>query len=73
VLRRREPDAPRPYRAVGHPWTTGFVLLGSLAFLVSAVIADQRNSVYALAIVLVSYPVFRITRPAPVSVPSVVE
>ena len=40
VLRRREPNAPRPYRAIGHPWTTGFVLLGSLAFLASAV--DRR-------------------------------
>ncbi len=73
VLRRREPNAPRPYRAKGHPWTTGFVLLGSLAFLLSAVIADRRNSVYALAIVVVSYPVFRFTRPAAVPFPSVAE
>ena len=49
------------------------VLLGSLAFLVSAVIADRRNSVYALAIVVVSYPVFRLTRPAAVPFPSVAE
>ena len=69
VLRRREPNAPRPYRAKGHPWTTGFVLLGSIAFLISAVIADRRNSVYALAIVVVSYPVFRLTRPAPIAAP----
>ena len=62
VLRRREPAAPRPYRAIGHPWTTGFVLLGSLAFLASAVVADQRNSLYALAIVVVSYPVYRLSR-----------
>lgn len=73
VLRHREPNAARPYRAKGHPWTTGFVLLGSLAFLTSAVIADRRNSVYALAIVVVSYPVFRLTRPTPVPTPSVVE
>jgi basic amino acid/polyamine antiporter, APA family len=72
MLRQREPNAPRPYRAVGHPWTTGFVLLGSLAFLASAVVADRRNSVYALAIVLVSYPVFRLTR-VKVPSPSVVE
>ena len=70
VLRHREPEAARPYRAVGHPWTTGFVLLGSLAFMVSAVIADQRNSLYALAIVVVSYPVFRFTRRRPVPGPS---
>jgi APA family basic amino acid/polyamine antiporter len=73
VLRAREPNAARPYRAVGHPFTTGFVLLGSLAFLASAVIADRRNSVYALAIVVVSYPVFRLTRSSGVPAPSVIE
>jgi APA family basic amino acid/polyamine antiporter len=66
LLRRREPNAPRPYRAFGHPWTTGVVLLGSLAFLTSAVIADRKNSLFALAIVLVSYPVFRLTRQRPI-------
>jgi len=39
------------------------VLIGSLAFLVSAVIADRRNSLFALGIVLVSYPVYKLTRP----------
>jgi APA family basic amino acid/polyamine antiporter len=71
LLRAREPAAARPYRAIGHPWTTGFVLLGSLAFLASAVVADRRNSLYALAIVVVSYPVFRSTRRRPVPAPSV--
>ena len=33
VLRRREPDLPRPWLAWGHPWSTGIVLAGSLAFL----------------------------------------
>jgi APA family basic amino acid/polyamine antiporter len=67
MLRRREPAASRPYRAVGHPWTTGIVLLGSIGFLVSAVIADQRNSLFALAIVVISYPIFRATRQTPPS------
>jgi hypothetical protein len=39
------------------------VLLGSLAFLGSAIVADRRNSIYALGILVVSYPVFRLTRP----------
>jgi APA family basic amino acid/polyamine antiporter len=73
VLRSREPNAPRPFRAVAHPWTTGFVLVGSLAFLTSAVIADRKNSVYALLIVLVSYPVFRISRQRVAPVPYVSE
>lgn len=62
VLRRREPNAARPYRAWGHPWTTGIVLVGSIAFLVSAVAADHENSLWALGLLAVSYPVFRVTR-----------
>jgi basic amino acid/polyamine antiporter, APA family len=58
VLRRREPLAPRPYRARGHPWTTGLVLAGSIAFLLGAVAQDTLNSLYALAIVVVSWPMF---------------
>jgi APA family basic amino acid/polyamine antiporter len=62
VLRRREPAAPRPYRARGHPWTTGIVLVGSIAFLVSAVSADLENSRWALALLAISYPAFWVTR-----------
>lgn len=62
VLRRREPDLPRPYRAWGYPWTTGIVLLGSIAFLVGAVISDRvnhkRDSLFALAILAVSIPIY---------------
>jgi basic amino acid/polyamine antiporter, APA family len=61
-LRLREPNRARPYRTFGYPWTTVLVLLGSLAFLVSAVVADRRNSLFALGILVVSYPVFRLTR-----------
>ena len=71
MLRHREPQANRPYRAVGHPWTTGFVLVGSIAFLISAVVTDRRNSLYALAIVIVSYPVFRLSRGKALPAPSV--
>jgi basic amino acid/polyamine antiporter, APA family len=64
TLRRREPEAPRPYRARGHPWSTGLVLAGSLAFLVGAVVQDTRNSVAALGLLVVSYPVFRVVQRA---------
>src|SRR5437867_3471499 len=64
VLRRREPSATRPYRARGHPWTTGLVLAGSIAFLLSAVAGDTRNSLYALGLFAVSYPAFLAVRAA---------
>ena len=58
VLRRREPDVLRPYRTWGYPFTTGLALLGSIAFLIGAVASDTRNSIYALVLLAVSYPVF---------------
>jgi APA family basic amino acid/polyamine antiporter len=65
VLRRREPDAPRPYRAWGYPWTTALVLAGSVAFLIASLVSDTRNSVIALALVAASYPVYRLVRRTP--------
>jgi APA family basic amino acid/polyamine antiporter len=62
VLRRREPQKERPYRAWGYPWTTALALIGSVLFLAGAVASDTRNSLYALALLGVSYPVFRFVR-----------
>jgi APA family basic amino acid/polyamine antiporter len=62
VLRRREPEKERPYRAWGYPWTTALVLAGSVLFLVGAIASQTRNSIYALIILAVSYPVFRVIK-----------
>jgi APA family basic amino acid/polyamine antiporter len=61
ILRRKEPDLPRPYRAWGHPWTTFAAIGGSLLFLGGAIIGDTRNSLYALLLLVASYPAFRLT------------
>jgi APA family basic amino acid/polyamine antiporter len=58
ALRRRDPHAPRPFRAIGHPWTTGLALIASVAFLIGAAISDTRNSIYALVVLAISFPVF---------------
>ena len=62
VLRRREPEKERPYRAWGYPWTTALVLIGSVLFLIGAIASDTRNSVYALILLAVSYPLFRLLK-----------
>lgn len=63
ILRRREPAAPRPFRAIGHPWTTGLVLLLSLGFLAGAFLTDRRNSVYSLLLLAASWPIYFMLRP----------
>jgi APA family basic amino acid/polyamine antiporter len=62
VLRFREPDAERPYRAWGYPVTTALALLGSIAFLAGAVKADSENSIFALELLGASLPVFVVLR-----------
>jgi APA family basic amino acid/polyamine antiporter len=60
VLRKRDPDRPRAYRAWGYPWTTGIALFVYVAFIVGAIIGDQHNSIYSLLLLVGSYPVFKI-------------
>lgn len=69
VLRRREPDLPRPYRVWGYPWTTVIVLIGSIAFLAGAVAGDTRNSLLALGLLAVSYPTYLIAKRLAASAP----
>jgi len=62
VLRVRQPDAPRPFRVPLYPVVPGLALAGSLAFMVAALFGDTRNSLFALALVGVSWPVYRLMR-----------
>jgi APA family basic amino acid/polyamine antiporter len=62
VLRRREPDLPRPYRVWGYPWTTLIVIVGSIAFLAGAVAGDTKNSLWALGLLAISLPVYLIVK-----------
>jgi APA family basic amino acid/polyamine antiporter len=71
ILRKREPEMARPYRAWGYPWTTGIALVASVVFLVASIVTDLQGSlasgkfwppspaVLALAVLVLSYPVFR--------------
>ena len=62
-LRKTEPDTLRPYRAKGHPWTTAGVFALSVVFLMGAVAADTRNSIYSLVLLALSWPVYLVVRP----------
>lgn len=59
VLRRRMPDAPRPYRAWGYPWTTTIALVASVVFLIGALASDRENTPWTFVVLALSYPVYR--------------
>jgi APA family basic amino acid/polyamine antiporter len=62
LLRARDPNMPRPYRAWGYPWTTALALLGSIGFLIEAIREDRTNSVFTLIALACSYPVYRVLK-----------
>jgi basic amino acid/polyamine antiporter, APA family len=62
VLRRKEPQMNRPYRAWGYPWTTAIALLASAMFLVGSIATDRDNAPLALGMLVLSYPVFRVLK-----------
>jgi len=63
ALRRREPEAPRPFKAIGHPFTTAIAFLASIAFLIGALIGDLKTAAWAAVALALSFPVYLAVRP----------
>jgi len=58
VLRAREPNAPRPFKAFGYPWTPGIFVLVSFAIVVNAFYSDPRVSGMGTLIILAGIPLY---------------
>jgi APA family basic amino acid/polyamine antiporter len=58
VLRRKMPDAPRPYKAWGYPYATLLLVAVTGWFLYNTVVKDTRNAVIGIVLLLVSLPFY---------------
>ncbi|MFM6934936.1 MAG: APC family permease [Flavobacteriales bacterium] len=58
ILRKREPDTERPYKAFGFPVIPAMYILITLAICVDLLIYDLRNAGMGLLIVLLGIPVY---------------
>ncbi len=58
VLRRREPDAQRPFRAWGYPWTPGLFVVAAFVMLVNELWRNPRTSAAGLVIIAAGVPVY---------------
>ena len=58
ILRRRMPEAERPYRALGYPVTTALFIAVALFFVVYIVQGDPRSAGYGLLLVLLGIPAY---------------
>lgn len=58
ILRLRQPDADRPYRAWGHPWSTYICLFVWLFLAQFQTIAEINTAAYAAIMIAISWPVY---------------
>jgi APA family basic amino acid/polyamine antiporter len=58
VLRRREPQAPRPFRAWGYPWAPGLFVLASGAMVVNEIFRNGAPALAGLAVIATGVPVY---------------
>jgi basic amino acid/polyamine antiporter, APA family len=71
VLRRRLPEAPRPFRVPGYPWVPLVFVLVMVAIVISAFRSTPRESIATLLLILLGlplYPLFRRRRAPPLPV-----
>ncbi len=59
ILRSRQPDTDRPYRAWGHPWSTYACLFVWLVLALFQAVAQIDTAAYAAIFVAISWPVYR--------------
>jgi len=59
ILRKREPEAERPYRAWGHPYSTIVCLVGWTIITLFQAYVERETALYAVAMVAVSWPVYQ--------------
>jgi APA family basic amino acid/polyamine antiporter len=58
ILRRRRPDAPRPYRVPGYPLTPALFIVAALAIVANTIVARPVQALAGIGIVLVGTPAY---------------
>jgi APA family basic amino acid/polyamine antiporter len=62
VLRRKDPDMPRPFRVPGYPFVPLLFGAAALALVVSTLVGTPRESGYGLAFIALGIPVYHMQR-----------
>jgi APA family basic amino acid/polyamine antiporter len=58
VLRRTQPERPRPYRCAGYPWLPGLYLVVACAFVVSTLLSKPRESLIGVGMAIAGIPLY---------------
>ena len=58
VLRWREPDAPRPFRAWGYPWAPGVFVIAGGAMVINEMIRNGATAIAGVAVIAAGVPIY---------------
>jgi APA family basic amino acid/polyamine antiporter len=62
VLRRTQPDADRPFRVPGHPWTPMLFIVAAAALVGNTIATQPARAAIGIGVVLLGLPVYFIWR-----------
>lgn len=62
ILRRREPDLPRPYLCPLYPATPVFFVVATAGIVISTFVADFRQAMVGIGLILVGLPLYFVFR-----------
>jgi APA family basic amino acid/polyamine antiporter len=62
VLRRRQPDAPRPFRAWGYPWAPALFVAAASVMVVNELWRNPRTSAAGVLVIAAGMPVYWLLR-----------
>src|SRR5262249_51207709 len=62
VLRRTRPDAPRPFRVPGYPFTPALFVLAASGIVVSTLIGQPQKAILGLSALVIGLPAYLIWR-----------
>jgi len=65
VLRRRFPNEPRPFKALGYPFAPGLFAIVSYAATINAIMRTPATSATGLVIILLGVPIYYAIRRNP--------
>jgi APA family basic amino acid/polyamine antiporter len=62
VFRRTRPDAARPFRVPGYPWTPALFVLAALGIVGSTLVGQPMRALYGLTVLVLGVPAYLIWR-----------
>jgi APA family basic amino acid/polyamine antiporter len=58
VLRRTQPDSPRPFRVPGYPWTPLLFIVAAIALVGNTIVSQPARAAVGIGVVVLGIPVY---------------